>query len=143
MIVMTAEPNLELRQLDGAYRDAWKRFCAEVGVWQFLLSHAVNGAAMEEARDRVESAEASYREHRNKLTDCMLFNSANACDLRVLPLSAPSIRQASAAQKGGHEASGRRQIQVKRLAHQFWEEGGRQSGSAEADWYRAEALTTP
>ena len=143
MSIITAEPSLELRRLDGAYRNAWKRFCAEVGAWQALLSDAVDDAATKEARDRVESAEALYREHRNKLTDCMLFNSASACSPRAFPLSAPSTRQASAALKSGNEAFGLHQIEVKRLANQFWEEGGRRSGNADADWYRAEALMTP
>jgi gamma-glutamylcysteine synthetase len=112
MGVVIAEPGLELRRLDSAYRNAWKRFCAEVGAWQALLSNAVNGAAMEEARDRVESAEASYREHRNNLTDRMLLNSANACTLRVLPRSAPSTHNVSIAKNGSNEALERHQIQL-------------------------------
>jgi hypothetical protein len=32
---------------------------------------------------------------------------------------------------------------IERLAYRLWEEAGRPSGTADADWYRAEALLTP
>lgn len=146
MSVMTAEPNLELRRrelrrLDDDYRNAWKRFRAEVRAWQALMANGVYGTATEKARDRVESAETWYREQRNKLTDGMFLKFTNACALRMLPISLLLVRQTSVAQNVSAETFGRRQSQVKRLAYQFWEEGGRKNGNAEADWYRAEALT--
>ena len=141
MVVTAVEPNLELRRLDGAYRQAWKRLRAEVQTWQSLQANAANSTAVEAARERVACAEASYREHRNKLTDGMLANSADARVIEELDSFTRPARKPSVAQKSGNEALGLRQIQVKRLAHQFWEEGGRRSGSADADWYRAEALT--
>jgi hypothetical protein len=141
MVVTAVEPSLELRRLDGAYRQAWKRLRAEVETWQSLQANAVNGTAVEAARERVACAEAFYREHRNKLADSMLANSADARVMKELFSFTRPARETSVAQKDGNEALGLCQIQVRRLAYQFWEEGGRRSGSADADWYRAEALT--
>jgi hypothetical protein len=66
------EPQPDFHRLYAAYQDAWRGFCAEVRVWQSLLADGADGTAVEQAITRVGRAEAYYREHRNKLADCMI-----------------------------------------------------------------------
>jgi hypothetical protein len=62
------QPRLEFEQLQRAYQNAWRLFCAEVHAWQSLSLDAANVTAMEAAkdvwvvpRDRTENSEINWR----------------------------------------------------------------------------------
>jgi hypothetical protein len=84
----TREPQLDFHRLYSAYQEAWKELCAEVRVWQSLLSETSHGPAIEQAENRVAQAEAYYREQRNKLADYMIARSGNTRLARALLSSA-------------------------------------------------------
>lgn len=120
MDATTPQPQLEFRRLYSAYQDAWKRLRIEADLWQSLSSNGIDGAAIEEARNRVVRAEACYRENRNKVAEYMMAKSALAKPTAKGPVTG--------------------EIRVDRLAYRLWEEAGRRHGNAEADWYRAENM---
>jgi hypothetical protein len=105
----------QLNQLREAYDAAfheWARQCASL---QSLADSPANAAAIQEAAARVDGAYRTYRDSRNRLARKMLL-SGTAADSRIL------------------------QQEVARLAYQLWERAGRPTGTAEADWYRAQQL---
>jgi hypothetical protein len=131
---MTNEgPQLDFRQLNGAYRETWKQFCAEVAVLESLISDAQNESVLEGVKKRVARAERSYRENRDRLAQYMIANASRG-----------PVRKASQAETDrSHEHQDllrTHRIRLESLAYQFWQDGGRRQGNADADWYRAEAL---
>lgn len=86
---------------------------------------------MESAKNRVAHAERSYRDNRDRLAQHMIDKRPNG-----LPRLATDT---GASQKREDEMPRMRQVRLERLAYQFWEDGGRRHGDADADWHRAEA----
>ncbi len=72
------ESQIDFHRLDGAYRDAWKRFCVEVKIWRSLLLEKAESIAIKQAENRVALAERYYRENRNELAEYILARSARA-----------------------------------------------------------------
>ena len=71
------EPQGDFHRLYSAYQESWKQFRAEAAAWQSLLSEAADEAAINEAQSRVELAQASYRDQRNKFADYLIAKSVN------------------------------------------------------------------
>jgi hypothetical protein len=68
---MSDERFLELR---GAYKAAFDHYAAEVRLLQLLARESnVDEKALEEARRRVEEAQAVYRAHRDALASFLIF----------------------------------------------------------------------
>jgi hypothetical protein len=133
------QPRLEFEQLQRAYQNAWRLFCAEVHAWQSLSLDAANVTAMEAAKDGVGRAERSYREQRNKLADYMIAKSASRRNARAESPSGRIENRTRVTDEDAHQATARRS-RVERLAYQLWEDGGKRGGRADADWYWAEGL---
>jgi hypothetical protein len=109
---------------------AFRRWKAEVFSWQSLLSQVPQDRqAIEQARQRMEESAAAYRAKRDRLAGYILQRRP------AQPASATPRSAAAAATSASGQSA-----QVRALAHQIWEESGRPSGSAEADWFEAERI---
>lgn len=135
MFMTNRESGTDLCQLDRTYRKTWEQFCIEVAVLHSLLTDPRCEAIIEGARNRVADAERSYRDSRDRLAQHMIGNIASGL-ARLDGLAG----DAGAPESNEEERPWTRQVRLERLAYQFWEDGGRRDGNADADWYRAEAL---
>jgi hypothetical protein len=73
----TAAEEFHLRRLRAAYEDAFLQLSSQVRQWQTLVSHSgPDTAGIGDARDRVEEAQAVYRETRDLLAEFILERSA-------------------------------------------------------------------
>jgi hypothetical protein len=89
-------------------------------------------AAVEAARRQTDEAAGDYREKRNLLLEYMIASGAVRAARR-------ESRDAGAAAVAPFAASDR-SGQVRKLARQIWEDNGRPSGTADADWRQAEVI---
>ncbi len=121
------------------YDQVFHHLAQQVRELQSLMSQpATDERAVEEAKRRVEQAQATYRETRDLLAWSLLFGdvkSASAADLEALARAAV-IGVGPLGRAGGLD----HRSQVEQLAHQLWEQTGRPSGKAEEHWYLAERL---
>jgi hypothetical protein len=112
---------------------AFRRWKAEVFSWQSVLSQVPQDReAIEQARQRMEESAAAYRAKRDRLAGYILQRGPER------PVPVPANPRSAAATAAG--SPGGQSTQVRALAHQIWEESGRPSGTAEADWLEAERI---
>ncbi len=112
-MVMTA-PSLEV-----AYRAAFEHFSRQAKRVQFLTERqADDHKAFETALVELEKAHLAYKEARDAFVRSLLPHSSHA------PLES----------YGNHTAD------IALIAELLWEGAGRPAGTAEDDWYRAEAI---
>lgn len=103
-------------ELHAAYRRAYLAFAHSVRTLQMLVENQnLDDASLEAALLEVERTRVVYNSARDRLAQALL----------KLDLPAISRKEVSS---------------VRRLASLFWELNGRPSGTAEADWRRAEKL---
>ena len=79
---MTTQEKAEFQTLDAVYREAWTRLLLQVSYWQSLNPDAnPDSVAVRKAWQEVERAEASYRQSRNQLAECLLPSALEAREL--------------------------------------------------------------
>jgi hypothetical protein len=136
---MTKE-EAQFAALRETYNQAFHHLAQQVRELQSLMSQpATDERAVEEAKRRVEQAQAMYHESRDLLAWSLLFGDvkgASATDLEALARTAV-IGVGPLGRAGGLD----HRSHVEQLAHQLWEQAGRPSGKAEEHWYLAERLT--
>ena len=138
----TTQEQTRFRRLRAAYKAAFGEWSLQVRFLQAPRScSARNSTAIQEARAQASDAQAAYRDSRDLLADFMLVRLS-----KIKASCGPHTSSAARTGIAGRPArdansSGRgHKPQVECLAYFLWEGAGCPTGSAEADWYRAEQL---
>jgi hypothetical protein len=120
------EQRIELQSAYIDYRAAFRDWTAAVGRRSSLPPQVARIDALDEARNQEDAAESSYREARERLIDYV--------EVAVPGAAAPGELT------GEQKTAVDRRLEIEQLAYSLWEQSGRPEGTADSDWYRAEAL---